>query len=122
MGYNTTILLLNDGLGQIEQDKEIGQNISDAVAAHFSNRFSTSTLAARGHIIVFSGNHGNPIAIVEQQHSSDTSIIAVGQNTAQTIAVLYNEPSVKYNETKEEGQERLLMALAKHLGYTVTKD
>ena len=108
MGYNSTIIVLNDGLGNIARDEEFGKNISDAIGS-------------LGHgnpdgITVPSGNHCNPATVIETHHADETVVVAVGQNCATVLANLYGTP-----HHKDEHKLGIIKEMAKRLGYRLVK-
>lgn len=68
MGFNTTILVLNDCLYELEQDKDLGSKIGYAI----------NQVAGRGEgVRVCSG-----LKVVETHHADGWKLILVGGNTA----------------------------------------
>lgn len=108
MGYNTTVVILNDGLHDIKEDPEIGAKLYNGVLE----------ASSRNGVTVSAGNHCNPIKIVETHHADSVSLIAVGGNTAQIISPYICSSRQMFEEnTKVE----ILKALAEQLGYRVIK-
>lgn len=109
MGYNTTVVILNDGLHDIRSDPKLGENIYDAVSI---------VDMQKGGVTVPAGSHCNPIHIVESHHADGVSLVAVGGNTAQVISP-YISPSRKM--FGENFSVEVLKELASQLGYRVVK-
>lgn len=108
MGFNTTVVILNDGLGAIREDAKFGEKLADAIANWGVNR---DRLANTLH----SGN-GNVGEVVETHHADGTAVIAVGGNCGTLIGFAGG-----YTHHKPEDKLRIVQALAFDLGYTLTK-
>ncbi len=78
MGFNTTIVILNDALGDIEKDKDFGKKIVAAIRKNSCTN-SRETL--------YSGN-GNCGEVVEQHHSSYDYLIKVGGNCGEVQGII----------------------------------
>lgn len=75
MGYNTTVVVLNDAIGDIENDPEFGKKLAQAIKAfrpHVSNYVSA-------------GCHVNAAQVIESHHSSCDVIVSVGGNTGTVL-------------------------------------
>jgi hypothetical protein len=80
MGYNTTIVLYNDALDQIEKDPQLGRSIGAAVRQ----------VACRyGAVDVPAGNHSNAMRVIESHHADTTALVAVGANTGSVLRNFY---------------------------------
>ncbi len=106
MGFNTTVLILNDALHDIENDPEFGKNIAQAI----------KEMRGTEQKSVMSGHHSSAATVIECHHASVTELIAVGGNCAEVIVGTHG-----YAHQQEEVQLRLLNALADKLGYEVIK-
>lgn len=106
MGWNTTVVVLNDALDQIKNDPEFGKNL----AAACSHRTVTD-----GPVDVSAGYHGNAASVVETHHADVTKVILVGGNTADDLgsAYLYGD---------EPKELRLARAMAEKHGYHLRKN
>jgi hypothetical protein len=108
MGFNTTVIVLNDALDQISKDDKFGEKIADAVGMlHVS----------REQIDIVFGNYGNAATVVETHHADGNAVVVVGGNMANVIDTVY----IGHNHHQEEGQLEILKALAKKFGYKLTK-
>ena len=108
MGYNTTVVLVNDALDQIATDKEFGAKLADAVR-------SLSGRAPGTRIDVSAGNHCNAAHVVETHHADQTTVITVGGNLGLLRASRYGWQNTPAMELE------LVSAWAKKLGYGVVK-
>ena len=78
MGSNTTLVILNDALHNIKEDKEFGQKVHDAVL---------ETDGRNRRTILYSGN-GNCGETVECHHADDIMLIAVGGNSGELLGYI----------------------------------
>lgn len=104
MGWNTTVVVLNDALGDIEKDPAFGKNLVNAI-------LRASSLRER--VEVSAGSHANAAHVVESHHADQTAVVAVGGNLGQVVAELYR--------WRFENTEEIFKELAKTLGYSVRK-
>ena len=102
MGWNATIVVLNDYLGSIERDPEFGKKLAAAISEQHMTRQP------------FDLAHG--VTVVEQHHANDTSIVAVGGNTGTLLGY-----AAGYTHGKPEDKLRILRALADEYGYNLAK-
>lgn len=105
MGFNTTVLILNDALGEIEKDKDFGQKLVEAVHNQFSGS-GRNTVSCR---------YSNAATVIEQHHADSTSVVAIGGDTATQLAIVSG-----YNHHKDEDKLRILGQMANQLGYYLT--
>lgn len=102
MGWNTTIVLLNDGLDDIAKDPTFGERLK--AAALESNNSVDRWVRA--------GNHANPAHVVESHHADGITVIAVGGNMGRVLG--HGGP---HNATPEQ----ILANLAASMGYRIVK-
>ena len=100
MGFNSTVLILNDRLSEIEKDPKFGQKLSDAVRS-----FDYEDTYITGQTQVLSC-----------QHASDTVIIGVGGNCGTRLDTLYHT-----NHHTEADKLKIVQQMADNLGYVLTK-
>jgi len=103
MGFNSTVLVINDGLDQIEKDDEFGKKVGDGIRR-------LGPTMGKG-IEISSGNHANPAKVLETHHADETAIIAIGQNCGTVLFRLWG------CHHKEEDKLRLVKEMANELGY-----
>lgn len=102
MGYNTTLVVLNDALHEIENDAEFGRKVSQA-----------TRMVTRGKPVdISSGGHCNAATVIETHHADGINLIAVGGNCGQDLGYMggYRSESID-----------LLKSLADKLGYRIVK-
>ena len=75
MGFNTTVVILNDCLDSIRNDKKFGEELVQAILRTGGTGQKT-TLHSHG---------GNVGVVVESHHSSESRKIEVGGNTGEVI-------------------------------------
>jgi len=74
MGYNTSVVILNDALHELKIEPDLGRKIVDAIHAQW----------AEGKPMAVPGV-GNAIQIIKQTHMDDHVSILVGDNTGKVI-------------------------------------
>ncbi len=102
MGSNTTVVVLNDALNQIENDPDFGKNLARAILTNY-----------RGGGNVPSGGHVNAATVIETHHADANVVIVVGGNRGEVLVGGY----AHYRASAEETAVTVL----KQLGYTVYK-
>jgi len=115
MGYNTTVVVLNDGLGDIERDPEFGKKLARAISAVNTERYLAEQAGRDFYgVDVSAGNHCNAATVVETHHAEGTAVVAVGGNMGRNLGHVW-----PYGD--EEYDVRVLKALADKLGYSVRR-
>lgn len=79
MGFNTTIVILNDSLNEIREDKDFGEKLYGAIMENWQTKKPT-TIFANGKNGV-----GDCGVVITQYHSSADIMIRVGGNTGEVI-------------------------------------
>lgn len=70
MGYNSTVVVMNDALDQIRNDPDFGRKLADAIA-----------VVQRGKSVdIRSGYHANAAIVICSRHADWTTYIKVGGN------------------------------------------
>ena len=120
MGYNTSMIIMNDALGDIEKDPEFGKRISRAVsevttakwvAGEEGRPFWGVDVAAHG-----AGISVNAATVLETHHADSLSVVAFGRNQGTVLS-----PCVWPYGSEEDEKLRIVKALADQLGYTLRK-
>lgn len=105
MGYNTTVLFLNDAANELERDPLAGRKIYEGIMT-----------SQRGkQVDICLGNHVNAATVLAQHHADETQILAVGGNCG---SLLYRGWGAHHTP---EHQVRLLKDMADSLGFNLVK-
>lgn len=99
MGFNTTLVLMNDRLKDVKDDPEFGKSLASAV-----EEFSLSDVRP------YPTGHG--LYIIEKHESSLASVLVATNNGAECIMMLKDVKDVK---------QTIMRELAKELGYRMVK-
>lgn len=75
MGFNTTIVVLNDCIGDIEKNTNLGKQIADAIREKAINH--EPIRAAQG------------VTVIETHHADSTVLVAVGGNLGRVVTSVY---------------------------------
>lgn len=110
MGYNSTLVVMNDDLHEIEDDAEFGKKVAQAIIQH--DRYSRAGIPND----ISSGHCANAATVITTHHADETSIIAVGGNYGTVIGRTWG-----YSHHTPEDKERILRSLAKEMGYDLRK-
>lgn len=108
MGYNSTIVVMNDALDQIAKDKEFGNKLQTAIATRDRGK---------SHADISSGNYVNAATVIDCQHADVTQVLAVGWNHGRVIDRII----INYHDEQVTPEEKILRQLAEKLGYRVSK-
>jgi hypothetical protein len=79
MGYNTSVLILNDALGSLREDKDFGDRLASAISGLSVNREKDVRI----------GNHVNGCRVIETHHADNLVPILVGGNMGYVIEGTY---------------------------------
>jgi hypothetical protein len=77
MGFNTTVLILNDALDEIENDPNFGKKLVSAI--------SKVGIGNKG-VDVSALNHCNAARVIESHHADYDVYVKVGGNNAKVIS------------------------------------
>lgn len=108
MGYNTGILILNDGMHLLKDDPNAGKRLYDGILQAHNQ---SVTVGLKGF--------ANPIMVLPSQHADVTQIIAIGQNYARTVHNHYGYLSGKDNSP--DLKFAVLQKLADELGFSLRR-
>lgn len=112
MGYNTTVVLLNDNLEQIAKDQDFGKNLATAVLHSFGGLEKPISVPSIGC---------SPAAqIIEMHHADEVAVVAVGGNTGAKIKTIYGYPLLNIRDNDERSL-KILKTVADSLGYRLVK-
>lgn len=105
MGYNTTVVVMNDALRAIESDEKFGESLARACGSLAAMEGERVDVASQGHI--------NAATVLETHHADQLVPILVGGNTGYVI-----EGRLHY---RDYSAESLLRMLAARLGYKLVR-
>lgn len=113
MGYNTTVVLLNDALSSIEADKDLGKKLADATRAWWAPPRDD------GHrfIDVSAGGAVNALSVIHTHHANQLVPVLVGGNHGWPIAETY----IPSGTPVERMEKELLYELARKYKYILSK-
>ena len=105
MGFNTSLLVMNDGLDQLAKDPLAGAKIANLV----------SEMSFRPERVQYTGigNHANLVQGIACTHADDTQLLAVGQNLGRHVN--------GYRFAPETQDLDLMAAFLRDHGYKVSK-
>ncbi len=108
MGFNSTLVVMNDALDSIKDDKELGEKIYHAVMK----------LSLQQSTDINCGGHVNAITAIESHHASRVVSVLVGGNYGKAIDSVFISDRW---ENMEQMKFELLKELANNMGYRVSK-
>ena len=111
MGFNTTVVVMNDNLHLIEKDPEFGKRLAQAIM-RLDGEDKPANVAAYGAQCIAA----NAATVIETHHNSSTAIVAVGGNYAHVLGWAGDVP-----HHTDEGKLACLKALAEAMGYRLVK-
>lgn len=106
MGMNTTVVIYNDALSQIEKDRNFGKKLADAIR--------NNGCACTGPVQFFAG-HAPAGVVVETHHADFDVLVLVGGNTGEDMGIVYPQG----DESKEV---RVARSLAEENGYHLRRN
>jgi len=80
MGYNTTVVVLNDALDVIASDPGFGKRLAQAIMA-VSRRSTPVDVAAHGDKSI----HCNAATVIESHHADYDVLVKVGGNRGKVV-------------------------------------
>lgn len=109
MGFNSTIIVMNDAVHEIESDPEFGKNLAQAIMMH--------SAGPGRRLDVPAGSHSNAASVVDCQHADVVSVVAIGGNHGTVLFRTHNGG----HHHDESDQIELLKSLADKYGFRLTK-
>ena len=110
MGYNTSVIVLNDALHDIENDPEFGKNLAQTI------RRAALPDLHRSQLDVRAGCHCNAASVIETHHADQTSLVAFGGNYGNCLGMAWGS-----SHHEKEKQLEILRQIADQFGYTLRK-
>jgi len=117
MGYNTTVLILNDAFGEIERHpEEFVENLKPFVnGGKFGLREARKNEIGESDVSFGVGNYANAASVIDVAHADSTQVIMVGGNCATLLGEAYYTGG---HHTKE-GVKKALNQVLKDYGLKV---
>jgi hypothetical protein len=104
MGWNTTVVLLNDALHHIKQDKGFGEKLADGVSRLF---------VGTKHVDVSAGGFISAASIIETHHADGIVPVLVGNNQGLKLDVVLH--------AEKDHELELLRVLAEKHGFLLRR-
>lgn len=119
MGFNTSVIVLNDHLHEIRKDADFGKKLADAIGAlSLPPELRSRRGGGAWGVDVSSGGCSSAATAIETHHADYDSIVAFGGNSGRIISEAVYPSRAKEDESMEV---RYLRALADSLGYNIRK-
>jgi hypothetical protein len=112
MGFNTTVVVLNDALHQIAEDPKFGETLADAISGlslHHAND------GRRPH--VGAGFHANAATVIETHHADGLVAVAVGGNYGINLGYV---GGYRTDPDTPDGKIAILKNLASNFGLKIS--
>lgn len=106
MGYNSSVIVMNDALHDIAADPDFGKNLSRAI----------TSLVHGKPVDVRALNHVNAATAIESHHADNTSLVSFGGNCGVAHLQMWGW---KHNDIVE--QEMLCRKWAEKLGFRLVR-
>lgn len=108
MGFNTTVVVLNDALHQIAGDPKFGKTLADAIDGLQIN-------GRRPY--VGAGFHANAATVIETHHADGLVAVAVGGNYGKDLGYV---GGYRTDPDTKEGKIAILKNLASNFGLKIS--
>jgi hypothetical protein len=107
MGFNSTLLILNDALDLIEKDPEFGKKVAQAIQEFGCYGKERKDIGVSGH--------GNAASVIDCHHADTSTLILVGGNYGTVV-----QPAA-CGWDHDKGKEEALRRWADKAGYRLVK-
>ena len=104
MGFNSTVVVMNDALDMIRDDPEFGRRLHNAIMSRAMSRNEPIDVAAASP----SGCrcYANAATVIESHHADITAIVTVGGNSGSVLGL-----ELGWQHSKPEDKIRIVKAL-----------
>ena len=117
MGWNTTVVVLNDALDQIAKDPKFGEKLARAISSLSTEQYITEREGRQFYgVDVDAGNHCNAATVIETHHADVQKLVLVGGNMGEDLGAVW------LGGGEEPKELRLARSLAEHYGYHLRKN
>lgn len=113
MGYNTVMMVCNDGAAMLAKDPNAGSAIHNAIMNSWGQDKP-----------VTAGIRNCSVQVLSSEHADMYQLVLVGGNTIHRVANFYRGFDFwrkRAHDPKQEAAEQILKELANQLGYKLTK-
>ena len=107
MGYNTTVVVMNDALKNIKNDPNFGEKLVAAINHLQIDNKPIDVSATYGNSV-----NVNAVTVIESHHADDFIVVAIGGNYGEVLG---------YGGTDSDNKEEILKTLANSMGYRLVK-
>lgn len=112
MGYNSTVVVMNDALHSIENDPEFGRKLKDAIL----------TVQRGRPVDVSAGGFCNAATVIETHHADGLIAVVVGVNGGQILGYCGTWHRAYSDKMDDESRKEYhLKNLARDCGYRLVK-
>lgn len=113
MGFNTTVVVLNDALDSIANDENFGCRLADAIRERGCREGEPTAIHA--------GGFANAAVVIETHHSSEQVQVCVGHNLGTIVEEPHDRDAI-VNTTLASLRETLRLALNEAKAYRENVD
>lgn len=118
MGFNTSVIVMNDALHEIADDPEFGPKLAAAISKLSLPAEHRGHRAGEWGVAVSSNGFSTAAVAVETHHADYETVIAVGGNQARILS----HGIRPYDRGKDDSKEvAYLRELADQMGFTLRK-
>jgi hypothetical protein len=112
MGYNSTVIVMNDALDMIAKDLDFGKKLAAAVLHLSVNDGKAIDVSAKN------GNscYANAATVVESHHADITTLVAIGGNYGTSLGTV-----LVHSHHRQEDKIEVLKQIANQLGFRLVK-
>ena len=115
MGFNTTVVVMNDALTAIENDPKFGKSLVQAILKLQRGKQVDVPAYSYNEDGEARGVHCNAATAIESHHADGNAIVAVGGNCATVLGMTWGL------HHREEDKIDMLKQLASECGYNLRK-
>lgn len=116
MGYNTTVVVMNDSLHDIEKDPEFGKNLAQAIKSESIRHYRPGSQYVRAL------GSANAAEVIESHHADGQVAVVVGGNCGEVLGYAGTcRNGNEYVKDETERKTQYLKRLAHELGFRLVK-
>jgi hypothetical protein len=107
MGFNTTVVVMNDSLDFIRRDTDFGKKLADAI----------QSAAVKCPVGISALGASNAATVIETHHADGIALCAIGGNYGSRLTTLWYVGDI----TSDECKLKILKQFADDLGYRIVR-